>query len=314
MDGAVAQAYPRPSGWFAGAWYEEASVGDIIARHLPLLLLAAGVLILLVTGRPIFTDGALSTKQNRFRSLASASPLLAALIAISVIGKPFLEQLQNNGWESDLLGPTPLMIVVAVLVASLYAMIGTVLFFFYRAIGNINFFNGGRVRAPYSALFMVVPIVNLVVIPYVQYFAYRRSRALAWPPQASALRAGFLVAAAFGLVIISVICGYADDAVAEGAVYDAASLMVIGMLTGLAGGILQARIVDGVARAQQAYALRIGALESAATAAAEPESRARRTLQLVAVGVLVALAVLAALDPPLASHAGQLFVQLLRGA
>ncbi len=286
----------------------------IIVRYLPLLLLAAGVLILLLTGRPLFTSGTLSARQNRFRSLAAASPVLEALIGISVVGKPFLEHLQKNGWQSDLLGPTPLLIVVVVLVVSLYAMIGAVLFFFYRAIGNINYFNGRRVRAPYSSLFMVVPIVNLVVIPYVQYFVYRRSRAFAWPQQASAWRAAVLVIGSFGLLLASVICGYAGGEATEGALYDAASLMVIGALTGFAAGILQARIVDGVARAQEAYAIEIGALETASAASAKPESRTRRVLQSLAVCVLVTLAVLAALNPPLASRAGHIFTQLLSGA
>jgi hypothetical protein len=290
-------------------------VEAIIARHLPLLLLAAGVLILLLTGRPLFGVGTLSVKQNRFRSLASASPVLEALIGVSVLGKPFLEHLQKNDWQTDLLPPIPLLVVVSVFVVSLWAMIGAILFFFYRAIRNINFFNGRRARAPYSAFFMVVPILNLIVIPYVQYFAYRRSRAFAWPQRASALSAAGLVGAAFGLILISVICGYAGDEAAQDAVYDPASLMVIGVLTGLAGGILQARIVDGIARAQETYAAQIGALGSAATAAAvKPESGPRRVLQWLAVGILVVLAVLAALNPALASRAGQLFVQILRGA
>jgi hypothetical protein len=287
----------------------------IIVRHLPLLLLAAGVLILLLTGRPLFGTGALSQKQNTFRSLASASPVIEALIGISVIGKPFLEYLQKNDWQSDLLGPTPLLIVVTVFVISLWAMIGAILFFFYRAIRNINFFNGHRVRAPYSAFFMVVPILNLVVIPYVQYFAYQRSRAFAYPQHATVLGASLLVGAAFGLLLISVICGYAGDEAVQDAVYDPASLMAIGLLTGLAGGILQARIVDDIARTQEAYAAEIGALGSTATTAAmRPESRTRRFLQLFAVGILVVLAVLAALNPPLVSRAGEFFVQIMKGA
>jgi hypothetical protein len=289
------------------------SVSIIIVRYLPLLLLAAGVFILLLTGRPLFTDGTLSARQSTFRSLAAASPVLEVLIGISAIGKPFLEHLQKNGWQSDLVGPTPLLVIVTVLVVSLWAMIGAILFFFYRALRNINFFSGRRLRAPYSVVFMVVPIVNLVVIPYVQYFAYRRSRAFAWPQRASALSAALLVTAAFGLLLTSVICGYAGDDAAPGTLYDSASLMVIGTLTGLAAGILQARIVDGIARAQEAHAAQIGALGSAATVATKPESRARRILQSLAVGVLVVLAVLAALNPPLASRAGQLVGQILGG-
>jgi heme/copper-type cytochrome/quinol oxidase subunit 3 len=285
----------------------------IVARYLPLLLLAAGVLILLLTGRPLFGDGALSARQSTFRSLAAASPVLEALIGIAVIGKPFLEHLQKNDWHSDLLAPEPLFVIVVVFEVSLFAMIGGILFFFYRAIRNINFFSGRRVRAPYSALFMIVPIVNVVVAPYVQYFAYHRSRAFAWPAQASALRAALLVFGTFALLLVTLTCGYAGDEATAGQTYDAASLLVIGTLTGLATGILQARIVDGIARAQEAYAAQIGALGSAATVAAKRESRARRILQSASVGILLLLALLAALNPALASRTGQLLVGILSG-
>ena len=157
-----------------GGWL----VGVIIARHLPLLLIAAGILVLVLTGRPLFAGGTLSARQDKFRSLAGASPVVDALIAVAVIGKPFLEHLQSNDWHSDLLGPTPLLVVVSIFVASLYVMLGAILLFFYRAIQNINYFAQRRMRAPYSALFMIIPIVNLVVIPYIQFFTFQRSRTL----------------------------------------------------------------------------------------------------------------------------------------
>ncbi len=287
----------------------------MIARQLPVLLLLAGLLLLLVTGRPLFSDGTLSAKQDRFRSLATASPILDTLIAISVIGKPFLEHLQKNDWQTDLLAPTPLLVVVSILVASLYAMLGSILFFFYRAIQNINHFNGRRVRSPYSAFLMIVPITNLVVIPYIEYFAYQRSRALAGPHGASALRAALLAIAAFGLLLVSLICGRLGDAASEPAMYDAASLMFIGTLTGLAGGILTTRIVDGIVRAQEAYALEIGALPNAgAGVAPRPASRRLDALKSAAVWIMVTLAILAALFPALASQAVRTMAQVLSGA
>jgi hypothetical protein len=289
-------------------------VAVIIVRYLPVLLLAAGVLLLLLTGRPLFTDGALSARQSTFRSLAVASPVLEVLIGLSVVGKPFLEHLQKNDWHSDLLAPEPLFVIVAVFEVSLFAMIGGILFFFYRAIRNINFFNGRRVRAPYSALFMIVPIVNVVVAPYVQYFAYHRSRVFAWPAQASALRDALLVFGTFALLLVTLTCGYAGDEATAGQTYDAASILVIGTLTGLATGILQARIVDGIARSQQAYAAQIGALGGAAVVATKPESRTRRILQSASVGILLLLALLAALNPSEASHVGRLVVRVLGGA
>lgn len=289
-------------------------MGTTIAQHLPVLLLVSGLLLLLVTGRPLFTDGALSTKQDKFRSLAVASPILDTLISISVIGKPFLEHLQKNAWETDLLGPTPLLFVVSVFVVSLYAMIGSILFFFYRAIQNINHFSGRQVRSPYSAFFMIVPITNLIVIPYIGYFAYQRSRALAWPHEASAFRAGLLAIAAFGLLLVSLVCGRLGDAASELVVYDAESLMVIGILTGLAGAILTTRIVDGIARAQEAYAHEIGAQpNSGARGAFKSESRGLDALKSGAVWVMIALAILTALFPALASQTVRTIAQVLIG-
>jgi hypothetical protein len=288
-------------------------VAILIARYLPLELLAAGVLLLLLTGRPLFTSGALSARQSRFRSLVAASPVLDVLILISAVGKPFLERLQGNDWHSELLGPTPLLVVVMVISVSIFAMIGAVLFYFYRAIQNINFFEGRRIRAPYSALFMIVPIANLVVTPYIQYFAYQRSRAFAEPQTASALRAALLVGLAFGSVVISVICGYAGKEVVEPAMYDSASLMVIGALTGLAGGILTTRIVDGIARDPEGYALHIGAL-SEGVRVGKPENRRPEGLRSAAAVGLLFLAALAAIFPAHASHIVRTGLGLIAGA
>jgi hypothetical protein len=64
-------------------------------------------------------------------------------------------------------------------IVSLYALVVAILLFFFRAIRNINTLSGFRLRSPYVVLFMLVPIANLIVIPYLEYFAYQRSRALA---------------------------------------------------------------------------------------------------------------------------------------
>ncbi len=289
-------------------------MGTLIARNLPFLLLAAGIVALLLTGRPLLTSGRLSARQDKFRSLAAASPVLDVLIAISVIGKPFLDHLQKNGWQSDLLPPTPLLVLVSILVVSLWAMLGSILFFFMRAIQNINHFTQRRVRAPYSALFMIVPISNLVVIPYIQYFAYYRSRALVRPQGASRIGAALLVALTFGLLLVSLTCGYAGNAATATAHYNPASLMLIGTVTGLAAGILTTRIVDGIAGAQEAYAIATGALPSM-DAAPAPKSGKRwlQALKSVAVGALIVVALWAALVPDLASQAVHIVIDGFRG-
>jgi hypothetical protein len=44
-------------------------------------------------------------------------------------------------------------------IASLYAMIGAIIFFFFRAIRNINAISGEKQRSPYSTFFMLIPIM-----------------------------------------------------------------------------------------------------------------------------------------------------------
>ena len=282
-----------------------------IVRYLPFELLAAGVVLILLTGRPLFTKGALSARQSRFRSLVAASPVLDVLILISAVGKPFLERLQGNDWHSDLLGQEPLLVVSMVITVSIFAMIGAVLFYFYRAIQNINAFSQRRVRRPFSALFMVVPIANLVVTPYIQYFAYQRSRAFAEPQKASALAAALLVGLAFGSVVVSVVCGYAGKEVSGPALFDAGSLLVIGTLTGLAGGLLTTRIVDSIARDQEAYASQIGALAEGTARAGKPVKRQRETLRVLAAAGLLLVAGLAALFPAQASLIASMLPQIM---
>ena len=138
----------------------------IFARYLPLWLLAAGVLLLLTTGRPMLRRRALAAKHAEFTSLGIASPVLNTLILISIIGKPFLEHLQKNDWKTDLLDPQLVMPLMMIFIVSLYAMLGTTVYFFFRAIRNINAFSGEKRRSPYSAFFMLIPITNLIVIPY----------------------------------------------------------------------------------------------------------------------------------------------------
>jgi hypothetical protein len=287
----------------------------IIARYLPLWLLLAGILLLLLTGRPHFRDATLSAKQDKFRSLRTVSPVLNTLIAISVIGKPFLEHLRKNDWQSDLFGSSLLAVVVPVLLVSLYAMLGAVIYFFFRAIQNINFFSRRRVRSPSSAFLMVVPITNFIVIPYLEYFTYQRSRALALPQEASAPRAAVLAISAFGLLAISIACGLPGDDLSEPTIYEPMAFFVIGVSTGLASGILSTRIVEGTFRAQEEYARRIGALLTSPTPAAlKAENRRLEALKSACVGILVALALFAALFPTLTSHALQPVSQLLIGS
>ena len=128
-----------------------------------------------------------------------------------VVGKPFLEHLRKNDWDTSFLAPQIMKPLTVIFIISLYALIVAIIVFFFRAIRNINVLNGARLRSPYSAFFMIIPIANLIVIPYLEYFTYQRSRALATPERASKPRAALLVGSAFALLVVSVALGLPSD-------------------------------------------------------------------------------------------------------
>jgi hypothetical protein len=170
---------------------------EILIYSFPLWLLLLGILLLVLSGRPILRPKAVDAKSARFKSLRTTSPILNTLIMVSVVGKPFLEHLQKNNWDTGFIDPQIVMPLVWVFIVSLWALLAAVIIFFFRAIRNINVLSGERLRSPYSALFMLLPISNMIVIPYLEYFAYQRSWALAMPHQASKLRAALLVVCSF---------------------------------------------------------------------------------------------------------------------
>jgi ABC-type Na+ efflux pump permease subunit len=135
-------------------------VRAILVYSLPLWLLLLGIVLLFTSARPILRRKTLDLKQAQFKSLRTASPILNTLVMTSVVGKPFLEHIQKNNWDTSFLAPQIAMPLVAVFTISLYALLAAVLFFFFRAIQNINVLSGERRRSPYSALFMLIPISN----------------------------------------------------------------------------------------------------------------------------------------------------------
>ena len=179
----------------------EASVREILIYSLPLWLLLLGIVLLLVSGSPILRRKTLDLQQTQFKSLRTTSPILNALVMTSVVGKPFLEHLRKN---TSVLAPQIMMPLTVVFIISLYALLVAIIIFFFRAIQNINVLSGARLRSPYSAFFMIIPIANLIVIPYLEYFTYQRSRALATPGRSSKPRAALLLGSAFALLVASV--------------------------------------------------------------------------------------------------------------
>jgi len=273
----------------------------IFVYFLPLWLLALGGIALFVTGPPVLRRKALAPGQEKFKSLRATSPVLNTLVMISVVGKPFLEHLRKNDWDTSFVAPQIATPLVVIFILSLFALLVAVLVFFFRAIRNINALSGVRLRSPYSVLFMLVPIANLIVIPYLEYFAYQRSRAPAGVQGSSKPRAAFLVGSAFALLVASVALGLSGDDPPEPGAYDALALLVLSLCTGGASGILTTRVVNGIFTAQDRPAQRASGNESG-RGADEERGRWLETLKLHAVAVLLVVAFATALFPSLPSR------------
>ena len=278
-------------------------MGTVFVQYLPLWLLLAGVVLVLVTGRPFLRRGPLTGKHAQFKSLGIASPVLNSLVLISVIGKPFLEQLQKNDWKTDVLTPELAMPLTLVFIASVYAMLGAIVYFFFRAIRNINAFSGVRHRSPYAAFFMLFPITNFIVIPYLEYYTYQRSMAFAMPHKSSKLRAAVLVFAAFALLVVSLACGSLGDDASQSASYDALNLLILSLSTGGAGAILTTRIFDRISKAQERYGQQLSVPAGGQThAASSTRHRMTEILQSSAVALLLLVALATAVFPALPSQ------------
>ena len=190
-------------------------------------------------------------------------------------------------------------------IASLYTMIGAIIFFFFRAIRNINAISGEKQRSPYSTFFMLIPITNLIVIPYLEYFTYQRSLTLAQPGDGSKLRATLLVGAAFGLLVVSVACGLPSEDASQAASssYDALSFLVMSVSTAGASGILTTWVIDGIYRAQERYAQQLSApAENSALATPSVRSRMAQALRYASLAALLIVALVTAIFPSIPSQ------------
>jgi hypothetical protein len=195
------------------------------------------------------------------------------------------------------------MPLVLVFSASVFAMLGATVYYFIRAIRNINAFSGEKRRAPYSALFMLVPITNFIVTPYLEYFTYQRSLAFAMPDRASKPRAALLVFSAFALLVISLACGRLGDDASLSTEFDALSLFVLSLSTGGAGGILTTRIFDRINQAQEFYAQRLSTpADGQSLAAGRTLGRKADAIKSVGVAILLIAALATTLFPTLPTH------------
>jgi hypothetical protein len=159
---------------------------------------------------------------------------------------------------------------------------------------------------------MLVPITNIIVVPYLQYFALHRSRLIASPDTASKGRAMALVFAAYALFLIGLAYGRLSDDISQSTGYDPLSLLVLSLSAGGAGGILTSRVISGIADAQDGCARGRGLLAlQECDPKAERRAQWQTLLQSFAVAVLVVVAAVTALFPQLPSTMAAVILQKL---
>ena len=153
---------------------------------------------------------------------------------------------------------------------------------------------------------MLIPITNLIVIPYLEYFTYQRSLAFANPRSASKLRAALLVGSAFALLVASVALGLPSEDASQAASssYDALSFLVLSVSTAGASGILTTWVIDGISRAQELCAQQLSATLEAPTRPT-PTVRSRTggaALRYASLAALLIVALVTAILPSIPSQ------------
>lgn len=249
-----------------------------------------------------------------YRSLKVTSPVLTFLIVVAMIGRPIVDYYRAHGPEANAMNPAVVVPLGLFFLASVYAAVAATVYFFYRAMENINVFAGRRVHAPMSALLMTIPVANLIATPYIHTVTYHRSMALAPARRASRLGAAVLAIGAFLLLLANIGFGIASNSrTLLGEHYDGVSLSLVATFAGLAGGILYTRIVTRIFKAQEAHAEQIGAIaQIGPKPKRDPVSGGVvDALRSLTVAALVGAAIVTLVAPVEASHWATSLVQLL---
>ena len=246
---------------------------------------------------------ALRRQAADYRPLGILSPILIFFVAVGLVGRPFLEQLRKHTWLADII-PTAVLVPLSILLlVGLYVSVVATMYFFFRAMRNINFFTGHRVVASSAAWLMAIPFANLVVMPYVWGRTYYLSHSLNPQHRIRKSTAAIMAVGTFVLVLI----GLATDRLSDNQTlwppgYDGLSLAVVALCTSTAGSILFSRIVQRISAAQRLHAERQGLLSPWRDRAHEPSSSGLlAALRLAVVGLCVGTALFAAAFPSSAS-------------
>src|SRR3984893_9663 len=134
-----------------------------------------------------------------YRSLRIVWPTLNFFLVMAFVGRPLLEHFKKHQWQSVSVPPALLFALGLFFLVCVYVSVGTSAYYFYRAMRNINFFTQARLLAPSSAWLMVVPLANMLAMPYVWGRTYYCSLALHPMHQVSKQTAGAMSMGAFVL-------------------------------------------------------------------------------------------------------------------
>jgi hypothetical protein len=194
-----------------------------------------------------------------FRSLCIISPTLNFFLVMAFVGRPFLEHFKRHGWQSESIPPGLLFALGLLFLGCVYVSVGATAYYFSRAMRNINFFTQARLVTPWSAWLMVVPVANMVAMPYVWGRTYYSSRGLHPMHHVSKQAAAAVSVGAFVLLMTGVATGImSDNQKIWPPGYDGFSLSFISMCTSMAGTMLFTRIVQRISAVQELYAERVG--------------------------------------------------------
>jgi hypothetical protein len=250
-----------------------------------------------------------------YRPLRIISPTLNFFVVVAFVGRPILEHLKKYQSVSDSIPPLLLVPLILFFLVSVYVSVGVTAYFFYRAMRNVNFFARASLLTPSSAWLMVVPLANMIAMPYVWGRTYYCSRALHPTHQVSKLAAATIAIGSFLLILIGLATGIMSDNQATWPPgYDGLSLTVIAMCTSTAGTMLFTRIVQRISAVQELYAERVALV---------PPRRNRQDdsinagvidlLKSAVFGACLGLASFAAAWPSVASSALQHFLVVVAG-
>jgi hypothetical protein len=247
-----------------------------------------------------------------YRSLKLTSPILTFLIVVAMIARPILDYYRSHVPQANEISPVILAPLGLFVLVCICAAVAATVYFFYRAMQNINVFAGRQVHAPMTTLLMVIPVANLVATPYIHYATYYGSMALSPAHHASRLGAAALAVGAFVLFLANLVFGAASNSSALfEEPYDAVSLSLVATFAGLAGGILYTRIVSRIFKAQEAHAERIGIIASTGKAQGSVLDGVLDGLRSIAVALLVGAAAFTLVAPAEASAWATSLVQTL---